>query len=289
MHAKPLPVVLLLISPLFVSPSRAEHRADWKARFLDHAPEEWKKLEKHIFSLEGSYTQTDTSFGGPGARVPRQKRVDYYFNSRHDGKKLVFRDVPEKGMLAIFCSNGEYRFNVDRMAQGQGLSLRYCLPGPNPDRYRGSVETALTCSENLFNFPISNYVGSMESVTPEMSGEKTFIRIRFMRKLDGVDGLFPGSVLVDPSFHWAVVLAQQEMPWGKQEQHNEYQELNGVAFPKHSIYMDFAKGVAPNTYSMANTCTVDFEVPKPCNLPASEFRLEAYGMKPTTRPYTNPK
>jgi hypothetical protein len=51
-----------------------------------------------------------------------------------------------------------------------------------------------------------------------------------------------------------------------------------VAFPLKKTVRDIAKG------AVVNVRTSEFDAPRPCSVPAAEFSLAAYGLKPPTTP-----
>jgi hypothetical protein len=252
--------------------------SDLKQRFLREAPDEWQRLERAVHKYEGTFTDSETIVKLPAKSWRR--RGEYFYNSDAHGTKIVLASIPDTGGRTISGSNGVYRYNVEQKSAQDKPVLRTFWATQTD---YGDDATFLLQAAYIDGFPVKDFLDGpaarLVSFEPVVVEGRRLARLRFMRHFSDKSTEYSGYALLDPDFHWAVRFWQQEHGWGVMDAKLEYRtDVPDIAFPLKKTVRDIAKG------AVVNIRTSEFDAPRPCSVPAAEFSLAAYGLKPPTTP-----
>lgn len=273
----------------------ASREAALKERFLAEAPQEWQKLEDRVRRWEGSFTESVVVYpSGKAVAAPAatKRKKEFFFNDRVDGAKIVITRIPDDGAKSVFCFNERYGFGLDRNGPEQQLYLAAFSPGADApetgdlaQQLQRNATEHLLAAQYLWGAKLRHLVdgttGTMTSATlTEVSGHPG-LRLNFERKLsDAGETPFACWATVDPDFHWAVTAYEQRTTWGFIRLSVTYQpDIADVAFPQRIV-----QELVDSSGRVTQTTTLDFAKPQHCDLPASQFTLEAFGLEPPGSP-----
>ncbi|HEY2584881.1 MAG TPA: hypothetical protein VGI81_03835 [Tepidisphaeraceae bacterium] len=280
-----LALLMCLLSPCFGAAS-ATQPDDWRAQFLAQAPAEYARLEATVSRWEMRYVYHHKDYPYDGTRrVVRQhtSRCRTIFDDRFGGirsESSVIGVVPPG--IVIDVVNPQYRFEADR-EQGRPYVIsnyKQTQKGSRPwteqlRDYRGLVAEEFG-GYSLLGLIKNGGLKIKSARNVDVDGKKC-IRLDFdliwrSTRAPRTD-LYPGWVVIDPSFHWAV-RAYQKYNGGREMRRAsiEYNPtITDVAFPKRIVEEDFGSNEKPGSQSV-----MDFEDPTPSHAVAKDFSLESF-------------
>lgn len=287
-------IALMLLGQQQMTASRAASPAtqpDWLARFLSQAPGEYARLENTVGRWEIRYLVTTTYYPFDGSRRVDRRLVN--------GVRTVFDD----GLGGIRCEtsaiapttqpnavvsalNPQYTFDVDKQQDGAYVITQY-------DEKPAAESTQIRWLEQLENYrglAAEDFNGvsllrSVQSGTLKISSVSTVnvngdtcVRFECDRVFTSKrhPGTYPGWIVVDPSFHWAVRSYEQRVPGDVVRRVSiEYNPaISAVAFPREIVQEDF--GLKGQPWQQK---TMEFSDPKPSHAAAADFTLESLGLE----------
>jgi hypothetical protein len=287
-------ILAMLVGTCRVTSSHAATpttRPDWLAQFLTQAPAEYARLERTAGRWEIRYVVTSTSFAPDGSRkVDRRivNRCRTVFDDRLGGIRSDVDAISPTTQpdVAAGATNPEYSFEVERQPDG-----RYAL-----DQFSGTP-AAQSAAERWVN-ELENHRGleaedfdGVLLLRAVRSGEvkvtaantidldgKTCVRFECQREFKSSrhPGTYPGWVVLDPSFHWAVRACEHQFPNGSgfRRVTKEYNPaVTDVAFPRRTVQEDFGRNGRLQAQEV-----IEFDDPRPSHATAKDFMLESFGL-----------
>jgi hypothetical protein len=256
---------------------------DWKGRVRAEIPKEYSRLREAVGGWQGSYTQSIWTSPSPSRASTQTKRpkevtlkTDYFYSAAIGGMKLITRDASD-GEEDVLAGNHEYDFSLQKGASSQTLHITKYAPTPTHriDDNRWLLSAYNVCAMSLSDL-IAGKAGQLKSATPMDLDGRPQVRLDFDRKFTDTEKLWPGWVIVDPNFHWAITAYEQHYPWGLKNGTLEYtQQDKQFALPKRMIEHDI-----DGAGRTARTYTIVFTAPEPCRAVAVDFTLQAFGLEP---------
>lgn len=259
---------------------------DWRAQFLAQAPAEYARLEATVSRWEMRYAVNDTSYARDSRRVSRESfsQCRTVFDDRLGGIRSESQVVGVPGMVVIGV-NPQYRFEADS-EKGQPFVISWYKDAQQENRawtekmreYRGLVAEDLDGSSLLGL--MENGALKIKTVSNVDVGGRQCIRIDCDQIWNSARtnriSLYPGVVVIDPSFHWAVRSYEQDNGGGGRRRASiEYNPtITEVAFPKRIVQEDV---VGHDRVSLR--MVMDFEDPRPSHAVAKDFTLESVGLE----------
>lgn len=259
---------------------------DSRGEVLSNVPQEARKLEAAIGSWQGSFETTLTATGNAAGTTKKVTRADYFFNPRVGGGLLVTTSVfPKVAKGPVVGFNNEYDFSLLRTPSQQQYYIHDYNPRPRalpPLRRAFDSEclTPLLAAEDFCGVLLPQILdgtrGSLVSVTPVEFAGRPCLRLDCYRRLQGNPKNYPGSAIIDPGDHWAIMRYEQRYDWGVMRQTNQYGRLaGGVAFPQRVLREDVT-----NDGRIVETHDTTFGQPEPCDANAERFTLNAFNLEP---------
>lgn len=294
--------VCLLLLLLLVMPALAAAPAsqpDWLAQFLAQAPAEYARLENTVARWEMNYVATDTYYAADGSgRVVKQivNRVRTVFDDRLGGIRSEVSTISPttQPSALVTCLNPEYEFEVDRQGDGPYVMAEFAARPATLSLDKRWVDQL----ENHRAFEAEEFAGGsllralqtgrvkVASVGTVTLNGKTCVRFNCERAVRSGPHpvIYPGWVVLDPSFHWAVRSYEDGVTGGNVRRVSiEYNPvLVEVAFPKRIVQDDIGRRGHPWMRT-----ELEFEDPKPSHAAAEDFTLASFGLAaPLSRPAT---
>jgi hypothetical protein len=281
-------IAIVAIDRTLVADSSPQAKPDLRARFLQEAAPEWTKLEAMVQCSQGTFTDHSLSYlpTSKGTR-PREFRntVKYYFNRTRGVAKYVSLGSPDDGTGTVVSYHGDYLFDLQIVKQDKGLR-RYVnsfepasLVGRDDwlDNSLGDLLLIAKCPAGLdLHRLVDGQRGAIVSIAPVEVNGKAAAKVEYNRIFPRSTKVYPGSLILDPAFHWAVMSYEQTYGWGKLTGRVEYQrQINDLAFPSKI----FEREVNQKGQVLSDD-RYDFAPPEASRTQLADYSLESYGLKP---------
>jgi hypothetical protein len=280
--------ILCLLAPSVAAAPASQ--PDWMAQFLAEAPAEYARLENTVGRWEMNYVVTDTYYAlDDSGKVVRQivNRCRTVFDDRLGGIRSEVNTIsPTTRPGALVTGfNPEYEFEVDKQGDGPYVMAQFeARPATQSLEKRWfdqlqnhrAFEAEDFAGHSLLRSVQTGQVKITSVSTVDMNGHPC-VRFDCERVVSSGPrpGTYPGWVIADPSFHWAVRSYEAGIPGGSLRRVSiEYNPtLTEVAFPQRIIQDDFGR----HGHLWMRSEMV-FEDPKPSHAAAADFTLESFGL-----------
>lgn len=289
--------VLLFLS---VAPLRAEDEQELRRRFLNEAPQGWKRLSDILLHSRGRVELSVRAFTPEGPRTDYagyDEDVSFLLN----GAELRCVESNDKGRVTVGARNPDYTFHLKAV----GLHLRsktnrsYRVDGVEPVSTSDQWTYAREAEDHVWRISPVIYAPFAVNDLPlvDIINSDSFrltsigvpdrhpglVEIQFQYQPPHEEHPWQVTATLDPSNHWAV----QESRWewmkgihlviwesGLQYSDEAFGETD-VRLPVSAVVMASAKEDEAGHYVKREFVLKEFAV---ADIPESEFRLAAFGL-----------